>query len=141
MEGKNVRGISYLSYAVVMAIMGLALIFLGYFLSTNLTSKVGEFVEISSYVTSYEKIENSNKVNVTCKYTYGGDNYFYVCENNVNQDDYPINTEEKVKINPNNPGEMLNSFNFYYILFIAGILFIGFAVIYFILEIVRLIRK
>ena len=138
MESGVVKSVSYTTYAIVMAIMGIALIFLGYFLSHNLTSKVGEFVEIKSNVVSYEKIENSEKVKVTCKYSYGGGDYFYVCQSNVKQSDYPIGSEQSVRVNPNNPGEMLSSFNFYYILFIVGIVFIGFAIVYFILEILRL---
>ena len=140
MNGKT-KSVSYLTYAVVMSLMGISLIFLGYFLSNSLNSKMGDFVEISSTVTSYEKIEDSPEVNVTCKYNYAGSDYFYTCEYRVKQADYPIGTEQKVKINPKNPGEMLNSFNFYYILFIIGIVFIGFAIVYFLLEIVRLLRK
>lgn len=139
MEGK--KSISYLTYAVVMSLMGISLIFLGYFLSNELNRKVGEFVEISSFVSSYEKLDNSTNVKATCKYSYAGGDYYYVCGDNVKQEDYPVGKEEKVKINPNNPGEMLSSFNFYYVLFIIGIIFIIFGVVYFILEIVRLIRK
>ena len=141
MKSKNEKTVSYLTYAIVMALMGIALIFLGYFLSNNINNKVGNFIEIKSNVVSYEKIADSSKVKVTCKYTYGGNDYFYACANSADESDYPINSEQSVKINPSDPSEMLSSFNYYYILFIVGIVFVGFAIVYFFLEIARLLRK
>ena len=142
---KNKKSSSYIGYVLILIILGSILISIGNFIIRDLNKFDSDYVDIVSKVSSYENIDN-NKVNVICKYGYENNEYNYICHS-ANKDEaaskYPIGTEEKIKINKNNPGRItiMNLEQIILVINTIGLIFLLIAIIYMFKEIGRLRRK
>ena len=142
---KEKKGNSYVGYALILIILGSILISVGNFITKDLNKLDGDYIDIVAKISSYEKL-NEDKVNVVCKYGYDGNEYNYICHT-ANKNDatskYPLGTEEKIKINKNNPGRItiLNLEQIVLLINTIGLIFLLISIIYMIKEVLRLRKK
>ena len=91
---KNNRVSSYVGFAIISIIIGSILLTVGSYIKNDLTKADENLVDATVKVSSYEDIEDG-KVNVICKYGYGGNDKFCATAvsrtNSVDGDQYVSN--------------------------------------------------
>lgn len=128
--------------AIFLTFLGAVLLITGYIFSEKIMND--NLIEVTAKVVSYNNGKNG-KLNVMCKYIYQNSDYTFICHtiNQGENDKYPIDTQEKVKINKSDPGKIApnNMIYIYYIIKTIGLLFLILAIFYLIKDIIRRLKK
>ena len=128
--------------AIFLTFLGAILLVTGYIFSEKIMND--NLTEVTSKIVSYNNGENG-KLNVMCKYVYQNSDYTFICHS-IEQNEkekYPLDTEETIKINKNDPGKIApnNMIYIYYVIKTVGLLFLILAIFYLIKDIIRRLKK
>ena len=122
-------------FAVCLVILGSVILWNAYIVRETYIKQKNTFVETDMQIVAFNKLSNF-KSNVICKYRYKDYEYAFTCytiKNGEVNTTYKIGDTETIKVNPNNPEEVMTKVNielYSIIIFIVDIILMSVGIIY-----------